>query len=108
MKRFLDCFLGRDNASVDRRRSPRYRALPNRGLLSWRDDGQARRSRVQLLNVSGVGVLLATERRLDRGQAVWLRSEEPVPTEWIEATVVRRAGARKIALDFAEHCPYDL
>ena len=38
---------------------------------------------------------------------MWLRLEEPTPTEWVEATVVRRAGPRKVGLDFAKHCPYD-
>jgi hypothetical protein len=32
---------------------------------------------------------------------------EQTLSEWVEARVVRRAGSRKVGLDFVKHCPYD-
>ena len=38
----------------------------------------------------------------------WFRLECPVKTDWVEATIVRVAHDRAIALTFPMGCPYDL
>lgn len=42
------------------------------------------------------------------GQTARLRLEQPAKTEWINASIARRAWVRKAGVDFAEHCPHDL
>ena len=100
MKRLLNWLLGRPDRSRERRRSPRYPAFSNRAFLLWREGGQTRFSKTRLLNLSGVGTLVVTDRQPAKGLAVWLRVEEPTPTEWVEATVVRQAGSHKVGLNF--------
>ena len=58
--------------------------------------------------MSGAGAFVLTDDMPVERQTVWLRLEEPTPTEWVEATIARRAGSRKVGLDFAKHCPYDV
>ena len=107
MKRFLDRLLGRGNAPGECRRRPGHGAPGNRALLLWRDGAETRGCRARLLDLRGAGATVAAERRLTRGQAVWLRVEAPAPTRWIGATVARRVGARRVALDFADDGPHD-
>jgi hypothetical protein len=107
MKRFHDRFLGRGDAPVDRRRSPRYPSVANRACLVWQQRGRPRESTATLINLSSVGAYVLSDEMPTRAQSVWVRLEGPTPTEWVVARVVRGAGSRNVGLDFAEHCPYD-
>jgi hypothetical protein len=107
MRGFFDWLLGEDEPPGERRRSPRYPAVPNRALLMWRDGGRTVVSTARLSDLSSVGTLLFADEVPPRGQLAWIRLEKPSPAAWVKAKVVRRAGGRKVGLDFTEHCPYD-
>jgi hypothetical protein len=108
MRYFFDWLLGAGDPPGERRRSRRCPALEKSALLMWREGGRTRISPAQLLNLSGVGAFVLAEEVPRQGHAVWLPLEEPEPTAWVKARVARHDGARKVGLDFLEHCPYDL
>jgi hypothetical protein len=107
MKDFFDWLVGAGDPRGERRRSPRYPAVTNWALLSWLEGGRTRMSPARLLNLSSVGAFVLADKVPHQGHTAWLRLEEPAPTAWVKARVVRRAGARKAGLDFLEHCPHD-
>ena len=88
MNNLLDWLLGSEDPLRDRRRSPRYPALPNRARMAWQEGGRTRVSTARLLNISGVGALVVADEKPIKGQAVWVRLEEPAPTEWVEARIM--------------------
>jgi PilZ domain len=93
------------DAASDRRRSPRCHTLMNWACLAWSEGGRMRISPAQLLDLSSVGACVLADEVPRDGRAAWLRLEEPAPTEWVKASVVRRTGSLKVGLDFEEHCP---
>jgi hypothetical protein len=104
----FDQLLGRDSPAKDRRRSPRYPTVQNWACLAWREGGRTRESTARLLNMSSVGACVLTNDIPVVHETVWLRLEEPTPTQWVEATVVRRSGPLKFGLNFVQHCPNEL
>jgi hypothetical protein len=88
----------------DRRQTPRHRAIENRGRLEW--PGGA--SEVQVLNISGGGALLMANLQPPADQALSLRLESPVETDWVPARVVRYDGAHALELAFNGRRPEDL
>jgi hypothetical protein len=107
MKNCFDWLLRVGDPPGERRRSSRYPTVPNWAFLIWREGGRTRTSPARLLNLSSVGGFFVADEVPHQGHAAWLRLEEPAATAWVEARVARRAGVRKVGLDFVEHCPYD-
>ena len=105
MSDFINQFLGRDGPPKDRRRFPRYPAVTNWAFLARHEGGRICIAPAQLLDLSSVGACALVDERPLEGQATWLRLEEPEPTGWVKANVVRRSGTCQVGLDFAEHCP---
>ncbi len=93
---------------ADRRAYTRQAAVPNRASLDWgsmtKDGG--RDSRV--LDISRGGASVETLDAPPIGQDVWLRLESPAPTSWINATVVRGDGTRRVGIRFDSDCPDDM
>jgi len=108
MKNFFNRLLGQVNLPGNRRRSPRSPARPNRVCLAWQDKFWTREIPARLLDVSGGGALVTADEPFDEIQDVWIRLEEPTPTGWFEARVVRRGKSGAVGLAFAVGCPSDL
>jgi hypothetical protein len=62
----------------------------------------------RLVNITRVGALAVAEQPPPRVDSLWLRVENPVKTDWVEATIVRFGEDREIALQFPRGCPDDL
>jgi hypothetical protein len=107
MNTFFEWLLNQTDTPRDRRRSPRYPAIPNSAFLKWMEGGRPHVSPARLLNISSAGACVHTKELPAEGRAAWLRLEEPAPTAWVKAKITRRARGRKAGLEFAEHCPYD-
>src|SRR4051794_16520393 len=108
MKDFFDWLLSSGDPPRERRRSPRYPAVPNWACLAWRAEGRTVEVTARLVNLSSVGAFVLTDKMPAVGLTAWIRLEEPTPTAWAQTRVVRRAGIRKVGLDFAMHCSYEL
>ena len=106
MKDFFGRLLGRGNSPSERRRSPRYATVTNAAFLAWPERVPKFLSPGRLLNISSMGAFVLADGVPLEGHAVWLRLEAPEPTGWVKVRVVRRAGFRKVGLDFLEHCPH--
>ncbi|HEV3165456.1 MAG TPA: PilZ domain-containing protein [Isosphaeraceae bacterium] len=97
--------------SKDRRVAHRY--SPNEKVitcLGWQDAETYRYAQAEIVNISVSGLLLEADESPPQGQAVWLRLEEPHPTDWVEATVVPPhpgcRNPRTVRVAFRESCPY--
>jgi hypothetical protein len=108
VKGFFEWLLTADEPTGDRRRSPRYPAVPNRARLAWREGGRTREATARLVNISGVGAFVLGPEMPAAGAAVRIRLEVPAVTDWVEARAIRRASSGKLGLDFAGSCPYDV
>ncbi len=97
-------FFERD-AARDRRRFPRYPTMTNWACLVWHEGGRTYISPAQLLDLSSLGACVLADEVPRHGKSAWLRLEEPAPTDWVKASVVRRTEGLKAGLEFAEHCP---
>ena len=106
MSDFFNRLLGRDDPPRDRRRSPRSPTLTNCACLAWHERGRTHISPARLLNLSRLGAFVLADEVPDQRQSARFRLEEPAPTGWVNATVVRYAGAHQVGLDFAEHCEF--
>jgi hypothetical protein len=91
----------------DSRTSPRHSVLENRARLEWCEGSEVYRAAARLVNLCEGGALLITEGMPPLDHPVWCRLEEPTPTDWIRAKVVRHGGDREVGLSFPTSCPYD-
>jgi PilZ domain len=89
------------------RTSPRHTALENYARLEWWQGDRVYDSPARLVNISEGGALLIVEKSPPLEQTIWCRLEEPTPTDWIRANVVRHGDPREIALTFPASCPFD-
>jgi hypothetical protein len=99
--------------SKDRRAAPRYSTSESlAACLCWHVGEEHKYTQSEILNVSTTGLLLQVVESPPEHAKVWVRLEEPNPTDWVEADVVRvesRWGEPKTArLRFRESCPYDI
>ena len=127
LSRLLDTSIG----ASDRRVSPRYPVVQNRAVLAWgtvpETDTKSEAARekweqpvcpARILNISNTGALVLTGTRFKPKQFLWLRLADPVPTQWIDASVVGviripgipwiRKRSYMLRLCFLNPCPYDL
>lgn len=91
----------------DRRVHERFEALGNLTELEWWDGSRTGSIPARLLNVSLGGALVRTAQPIPGDSTLWIRLEEPVPTDWIGARVVRRVDDHEAALAFLDCCPFD-
>lgn len=97
----------------DRRGAPRYAA---NGLcqawLGWFEGGEQRNTPAEIVNLSMTGALVKVVAAPPAQQPVWLRLEQPQPSDWFEATIVevRKRCWRKafVRLALKNSCPYDV
>jgi hypothetical protein len=94
-------------ALADQRSGERLPAVRNRTRLEWWTKQKPHETSARLVNISEGGALLVAEEAPPLKQDVWLRLEEPTPTDWIKATVLRRGEPDETVLSFPEGCPYD-
>jgi hypothetical protein len=99
--------------SKDRRGAPRYSPSESvAACLCWHAGKEHQYTKSEILNVSMTGVMLRVVEVPPENAPVWVRLEEPNPTDWVEADVVRvnnHWGEPKTArLRFREPCPYDI
>jgi hypothetical protein len=103
MKGFLDWLLGSSGPRRDRRRAPRYPAVPNTAFLAWLEGERTRVCTARLLNISNVGASVLADDIPAEWVPAWMRLEEPTPTGWVKVKVARRDSARRAGLDFDQH-----
>jgi len=94
--------------AVERRRSDRGPAVPNRALLEWRAGNETKVSKASFINISDHGALLACDACPLPGARVMIRLREPVRSDWAGAMIVRRDRLNRLAVDFPYGCPGDL
>jgi hypothetical protein len=92
----------------DRRASIRQQAIPNRARVEWLGGGELHESEARLVDIGRGGALLVTDGPLPLAHRVWIRIDEPAPTDAVAAIVVRREASNRFGLSFPEPCPYDL
>jgi len=117
MSKNREAYLTRHSEEVrrskDQRASPRYSPSGNPTVsLSWQEGEETRSTRAVIVNLSMTGALLKVETFPKVNEPVKIRMEEPVQTEWLEATVLkverswfRRKTAR---IMFRDNCSYEL
>jgi hypothetical protein len=93
---------------ADRRAHARQVVVPNRAALDWGSGSTDGGRDARLLDISRGGAGLESRDSPPPGQAVWLRLEAPAPTPWVNATVVRRDGPRRVGVRFEGECPDEL
>lgn len=111
MKRFfrsLGWFKGRESTGADRRGSPRYPVVENRGQLAWMEGEQVRMCAVRVLNISQGGAEIIAEGSPGLNRRAWLRLAAPSETEWVEGRVTRIKKGCTIGLMFSNSCLYAL
>ncbi len=94
--------------STERRASPRCDAVPNQSRIELPLSQGGERAEARLVNISRHGALVVTETPPPDATQVWLRTETPVKTDWVEATIVRRSKNQEVGLEFPRGCPDDL
>lgn len=92
--------------ATERRRHTRYPARGSRACVEWWEEGSTRASVGQLKDISQGGAAFVAEGRPPDRQVVWVRLEEPVRSDWVQARVARIDGA-EAGLEFAGECPFD-
>jgi hypothetical protein len=93
---------------MERRAFPRCEAVNNQSSLEFAVPAGKRRIEARLMNISRNGALLLAQTSGPYETHTWFRLECPVKTDWVEATIVRVALDRAIALTFPMGCPDDL
>lgn len=98
--------------SKDRRCAPRY--TPSGDViarLSWREGEEYCYTPAKIMNLSTTGALLQVQEEIPLGVPIWLRLDEPEPTNWLEGLVLRteklRGTERHLRVTFRESCPYE-
>jgi hypothetical protein len=101
----------------DRRDSARLAAVENRAMLAWHEREDARWVEVTVRDVSQSGASVWAAELPELPATVWVRIQQPRPTEWAAADVIgiARVGWRpwsrgrrfSIRLRFVDGCPYD-
>jgi PilZ domain len=89
------------------RTSARQRGVANRARIEWWEGDAWRETAGHLVNLSAGGALMVAEDRPPVRHVVWCCLEEPGPTDWLKATVVRHGPGREVGLAFADSCPLD-
>jgi hypothetical protein len=87
--------------------SPRWVAVKNTAALEFESGAGVRRMSGQLANISRDGALIATEEASRPHGLLWIRMNDPVKTDWIEAVAVRCDQSHQIGLRFCSPCPDD-
>lgn len=90
--------------ATDRRAYARQVVVPNRAVLDWGSTTTDEGHEARLLEISRGGASVESRNSPPVGQLVWLRLDSPAPTPWINATVVRRDGPRRLGLRFQAEC----
>jgi PilZ domain len=91
----------------DRRRTARQEANGKTGTLEWSEGSRPRETGFRLLDFSQGGVRLAAESSPPAGHQVWIRLEEPAPTGWVSAKVIRVGESLEAGLAFSGCCPFE-
>jgi hypothetical protein len=94
-------------ASSDRRRSARHVARKNLACVEWLEGGEIRESAARLVNVGQGGALFLTDSSPPLFKTIWCRLDEPAPTDWVTARVVRHGGENEIGVEFTDACRLD-
>jgi hypothetical protein len=82
--------------------------VENQSRLEFAVSGGRRRVEARLVNISRGGALLIADDQPPRESHVWMRIEQPVKTDWAEATTVRIGENQEIGVQFPRGCPDDL
>jgi hypothetical protein len=64
-----------------------------------------RGTRVILLNFRSDGALLLMEEKPVLGRPMWIRQEDPVKSDWLEAIPVRYGKSHEVEVHFSHPCP---
>jgi hypothetical protein len=96
----------------DRRSAPRYPAWKNQAQLGWWESQGFRTALAQLVNISQSGALVLTKTRPPENATIAIYLDGPVPTNWVEATIVDIASNSdelyQIRMKFTERCPFEV
>jgi hypothetical protein len=92
----------------ERRAAPRCSAVQNRSTIEFATGQERRRIAARLINISREGALVATENPPPCATPISLRIENPVRTDWVDATIVRVDLNRQIGLRFNQGCADDV
>lgn len=95
------------SAPPERRGLARSPAAPNQVRLRWWEGGEFRESTGRILDISRGGASLVVDDP-PHVVPVWVRLEEPTPTDWFEVRVIRLTAGHLVGLGFPEPCPEDL
>jgi hypothetical protein len=93
--------------SPDRRRSARHVARMNLASLWWSEGGEIRESAARLVDVGQGGALFLTNSPPPLFKTIWCRLDEPAPTDWVTARVIRHGGEHEIGVEFTDACRFD-
>jgi hypothetical protein len=92
--------------STERRRIPRRPVADNLAYVEWTEGSEFHVARVRLLDVSNGGARIAANRRIPLNGQVWVRLEQPTPTNWVSARVVWVGENLGAGLQFCSYCPH--
>ena len=64
-----------------------------------------RSTRVILLNISSDGASILTDEKPGLDRPMWIRLEDPVKSDWLEAIPVRYGESHEVEVHFSHPCP---
>jgi hypothetical protein len=75
---------------------------PRVQFLEWMGH---RSTRVILLNICSGGALILMEEKPVLDRPMWIRLEDPLKSDWLEAIPVRIGESHEVEVHFSDPCP---